>query len=229
MQKIAIKELVGFIRRSDRSRKNYAIKLKSREAKVKDETLSEEGGGDYWVTSTSCIYNVFKYDNDSLYDPKVDELRVKHENATDTRIKTMYQRNIDILSSFKEFEFAELKPSDDLKFEKVPKANKVLEVNGFPLFVNPSFLFSYERNGKQELGALWLIPMLNGFKKYELGMFCEVLYRLLIENYAHKYQISPDFCIAVDTYSAQKIVYSELLTGSVPLLIDKTLKEIREL
>ena len=224
MQKITVKELIDFRRKSDKSKKSFAFKLKNREAKVKID--NEEGGGDYWITSTSCIYNVFKQNNLSLYDTKVEELKVKFGSTEDKRTKSMHQRNIDILSNFKEFDLGGLRPSNDLKYEKVPKSQKILSANNFPLYVNPSLLFTYEKNGKQELGALWLIPKLEGYKKPELGMFCEVLYRLLVKNYSHKYQISTDHCIAIDTYNAQKVVYTNLINKDVPFLIDKTLQEI---
>lgn len=228
MQKITIKELVDFRRKStDRSKKNFAYKLKNRTAKEKENDDSE-GGGDYWVTSTSCIYNVFKHSNNEYYDSKIDELRVKFQNTDDKRIKSMYQRNLDILTNFKDFQIQDLRPPKILKFETVHKANKIITVDNFPLYLNPSLVFSHERNGKNELGALWLIPQLEGFKKTELGMFCEILYRFLVKNYSENYQISNDYCIAVDTFNAQKIIYPELSNGNIPFLIDKTLTEIRE-
>lgn len=60
-------------------------------------------------------------------------------------------------------------------------------------------------------------------------MFCEMLYRFLIKNYSDTYQISEDYCIAIDTYNAQKVSYTDLLKGDIPFLIDKTLDEIKEL
>ena len=226
MQKITIKELVNFRRRSDRTRKSFAFKLKTREEKVKRE--DDGGGGDYWITSTSTIYNVFKHGDNHFCDAKIEELLIKYGETDDLRIKNMHQRNANILSSFKDFDFSDSKPPAILKFERVPKFYKILTIDGFPIYVNPSLLFSYEKNGKNQLGALWLIPQLNGFLKSELGMFCEVLYRFLIINYSDKYQISEDYCIAIDTYNAQKVTYPELLNGYFPFLIDQTLTEIRE-
>lgn len=226
MQKITIKELIDFRRRTDRTRKNFAYKLKTREAKEKTE--DDSGGGDYWVTSTSTIYNVLKYEDNDFYESKIEELNIKYDNTEDLRIKSMYQRNSNILNSFRDFDFNDSRPESDLKFEKVPKFYKILTIDSFPLYINPSLLFSYEKNGKDELGALWLIPQLNGFTKSELGMFCEILYRFLIKNYSDKYQISEDFCIAIDTFNAQKITYNQLVSGEVPFLIDRTLVEIKE-
>jgi hypothetical protein len=60
MEKITVKELVEFNRKSsDKAKKNFANKLKTRPAKQK-KSDDKDGGGDYWVTSTSCIYNVIK-------------------------------------------------------------------------------------------------------------------------------------------------------------------------
>lgn len=230
MKKITIKELVAFRRKSDRNRKNFAFKLRNREEKRFDENdLKNEGGGDYWITSTSCIYNVFKYESDVLYDSKIEELRLRFENVDDRRTQSMYLRNIEILTSFKDFDFKDSKPSCDLKYQKVPKSFKILTVDNFPLFVNPSLLFSFERNGKNLIGAIWLIPQLSGFTKPELGMFCEILHKFLIKNYGDTYQISEDYCIAIDTYNAQKVSFTELLNGDFPFLIDNTLDEIKKI
>lgn len=226
MQKITIKELVDFRRKLDRTRKNFAHKLKTRQ--VKEKIKEDTGGGDYWITSTSTIYNVYKHDNTDFYDIKIDELLEKHEATEDLRIKSMYQRNSNILHSFREFDFSDLRPESIQTFETVPKPIKILTLDGFPLYLNPGLLFSFEKNGKNELGALWLIPQIDGFKKSELGMFCEVLYRFLIKNYSNQYQISEDFCIAIDTYNAQKVSYKELVNGEFPFLIDNTLSEIKK-
>ncbi len=227
MQKITIKELVDFRRMSsDRGKKNFAYKLKNRQKKEK--LSNEESGGDYWVTSTSCIYNVFKHNTTELYEDKINELTTKLEATVDKRIKSMYQRNIDILTSFKDFSFEDIRPFKITKFETVQKIHKVLDVNNFPLYLNPSIVFSHERNGKSELGAIWLVPKLNGFKKVELGMFCEILHKFLTKNYSDSYQISDDLCVVIDTFSAQKVAYQELLNGDIPFLIKKTLDEINK-
>lgn len=226
MQKITIKELVDFRRRTDRTKKSFAYKLKTRE--VKEKSDEDSGGGDYWITSTSTIYNVLKRNDNDYYDSKIDELFSKYNGVEDVRIKSMYQRNINILVSFKDFEFSDLRPVSKLKFESVPKFYKILTINGFPLYINPSLMFSFDENDKSLIGAIWLIPQLNGFTKSELGMFCEALYKFLIKNYSDKYQISEDFCAAVDTFNAQKVTYKELLNSDFSFLIEKTLTEIKE-
>ena len=228
MEKIRIKEIVEFRRRSDKSKKSYAYKLKNRKTKEKIEGESE-GGGDYWVTSTSSIYNVAKYGLKNIYEDKIDELYSKYAETHDKRIKTMYQRNIDILNSFKEMDLEEIMPDIECKFQAIPKQLKVIEINDFPIFVNPNLLFSFKYNGKNQIGAIWLVPQLNGFNKNDLGIFCECLYKMLVKNYGLEYQISEKHCIVIDTFKAQIINYLDLKSGNIPFLLETTLKNLKEL
>lgn len=207
--------MIDFRNKSDKSKKLLALKIKNRKPKEKPKT-DASGGGDYWKTSTSCISNVFKHSNEELYDSKIDELYLKLKANQIKHVKTMYQRNIDILNTFKDFKFDELKPSGKVKYLQIPKLYKVVVIDSFPLYVNPSLLYSFERNGKNELGALWLIPKVEGYKKIELGMFCEMLYRFFIKNYSDTYQISLDYCVTVDTINVQKIQYKDILNGDIP-------------
>ena len=230
MEKIRIKELVEFRRKSDIRKKNFAFKLKTRQPKEVVKEEDKGSSGDYWSISTYCIYNVFKDRNRDLYDSKIEEFQAKLKNTElATNTQGMYKQNIDIMTNFKDFDFSDIRPSKITKFETVHKANKIFTIDNLPLFINPSLVFSHERNGKNEIGALWLVPLIKGFSKPELGIFCEILYRFMIKNYSDKYQISPDYCIAVDTFLAQKVVYTDLLNNEIPFLVDKTIKEIKEL
>jgi hypothetical protein len=231
MQRIRINELVEFRRKqSEKYKKNFAYKLKNRVPKEK--TIEEQEGEeprDYWVFSTSCIYNVFKNGNEGFYDPKIDELYLKMLNPNlKSTTYSMYKRNRDILMSFKEFEVNNHRPN---KFTRqgVQKEHKTLTLEGFPLYVKPNLVFTFEHDGKNKVGALWLVPQVDGFKKSELGIFCEVLHRFLLKNYSDNYQISEDYCIAIDTFNAQSVTYSELNNQSVPFLLDSTLQEMKNL
>ncbi|CAA9203745.1 hypothetical protein FLA105534_04927 [Flavobacterium bizetiae] len=229
MQRIKINELVEFRRKqSEKYKKNFAYKLKNRIPKEKTiEEQEAEEPRDYWVFSTSCIYNVFKNGNEGFYDPKIDELYLKMSNPNlKNSTYSMYKRNRDILMSFKEFEVNSHRPN---KFTRqgVQKEHKTLTLEGFPLYVKPNLVFIFEHDGKNKVGALWLVPQVDGFKKSELGIFCEVLHRFLLKNYSDNYQISEDYCIAIDTFNAQSVTYSELKNQSVPFLLDSTLQEMK--
>lgn len=230
MEKITIKELVAFRRKTtDSNKKNFAYKLKNRVAKEKLKDDEKSDGGDYWITSTSCISNVFKHNKTDFYDKKIAELTGKREATNDKGLKSRFQRNIDILNSFKDFSFEDIRPDRILKLVSVQKVHKILSVQDFPLYLNPSILFAYERNGKTELGAIWLVSQIDGFSKAELGLFCEILYDFLVQNYSNDYQISEDLCVAVDTFKAQKVAYRDMLNGQPQFLVQKTLKEIKNL
>lgn len=231
MEKIKINELVDFRRKqSDKSKKNFAYKLKTRVPKIKtDAEKEEEDPRDYWVFSTSCIYNAYKNGSDEFYDPKIEELQLKMSKPElKSSPLSMYKRNRDILLSFKEFGLNDLRP-EKLTRQGVQKEHKIITLTDFPLYVKPTLVFSHERNGKNEIGALWLVPQVEGFKKPELGIFCEVLYRFLVKNYSDNFQISPEYCIAIDTFNAQSVTYLDLLNDNIPFLLDKTLNEMKEL
>src|SRR5690606_2356372 len=122
---------------------------------------------------------------------------------------------------------------DNLRPEKftrqgVQKEHKILTIDGFPLYIKPTIVFSFERNDKKEVGALWLAPQVDGFKKSELGIFCEALHRFLAKNYSDNFQISEDFCIAIDTFNAQSISYKDLTNGNTHLLLDSTINEMKD-
>lgn len=152
------------------------------------------------------------------------------QNKTESeKDKVMYQRNLDILNNFKEFDLHHLRPLDIENSKSVHKEQRIILINSLPIYINPNLVFSFERNGMNEIGAVALIPKLNGYKKSELGMFCEMLYKFLHEHYAKDYKIAEDFCIAIDTFNAQKIIYAELTTGQVPRLIDSTIDEIKSI
>lgn len=227
MEKITIKELIEFRGRpSGKLKNNFAFKLKTRKPKEKLED-AKDSGGNYWAISTSSIYNTFKSGKDEYYDLKIDDVISRQANTDIEKDKVMYQRNLDILSNFKEFDLHHLRPLDITNFETVHKEQKIILINNLPIYINPSLVFCFERNGKKEIGAIALIPQLGGYQKSQLGMFCEMLYKFLLKHYSSEFQIAEDFCIAIDTYNAQKITYLELLTGKIPRFVDITVDEIK--
>jgi len=230
MEKIRVSELIEFQRKSnDTFKRNFAQKLKTRLPKVKAEDEEDGPGGDYWVSSTTCIYNVVKKEDTSLYEIKIADLLAMIEKAEDGRVKSRHRKNIEIVNNFKDFNIYEIRPIKILKFESIHKSQKVISVNDLPLYLNPNMVFSFEKNGKKEIGSIWLLPKAKGYKKNELGLFCEILHRFLTKHFADNYQISDNFCVAIDTVSTQRVAYKEIISGAVPLSADKTLSEIKSL
>jgi len=229
MEKIRIKELVEFrTKSSDKSKRNFALKLKTRKVKEKKDD-DKNGGGNYWSISNSSIYNTFKNGVDEYYDEKIKDILDRQKNTDSKRDKIMYQRNLDILKSFKEFDILNLRPTNITKFETIHKSVKIITIKNFPIYINPDLVFHFEENGKEFVGALLLVPQLNGFTKANFGIFCEVLYTFLNKHYSDNYQISEEYCIAIDTFNASKISYRDLINKKAPSLLKSTLDEIKKL
>lgn len=228
MEKITIKELIEFRKKgSEKTKRNFALKLKTRKAKVKDS--EDKSGGNYWSISNSSIYNTFKRGKDEFYDEKIDEVADKYSKTTSLKDKTMYVRNLDILRSFKEFDILSLRPDNIINFETVEKTSKILTLQHLPIYINPNLVFLFEENGIETIGGIILLPQLNGFTKSELGLFCEILYKFLFEKYSGEYTISQHYCIAIDTYNASSITFLEMINSRMPSILNTTLLEIKSL
>ena len=226
MEKITIKNLIEFRKKSERSRKTLINNLN------KERIATEEsGGGDYWISCLSTIGNVFKYDNQDLLNEKIETLFEKINITDSKRIKTQFQRNIDILNNFEDFDFENIKPKTELSFLKKPKFKSIINIKGYPIQARPNHVFSFETDIENflEIGSVWFVAKLNGFTRSELGMFTEILYRYLNKHYSDEYSINPYYVVAVDVYNGLEVRYEDILKGEVPMLIESTLDEISKL
>jgi len=223
MEKITIKNLIDFRRKNERTRITFVHNLK------KEKKSDDSSGGDYWISCLSAITNAFKYENTDLLEAKIELLRDKIKYSQIKRIKDQFQRNIDILSNFQDFDFQHLKPNSDLTFLKQPKIKSIIDIKGFPVESKPSLIFSFSENNSEEVGGIWFVAKLNGFKKTELGMFVDILYRYLEKRYSKDFYVNPNYCIAVDLFNGQDVNYSEIQNGDIPILIDSTIDEIKKL
>lgn len=223
MKKVTIKNLIKFRGKNDRTKITFVHNLK------KEKKKSDDGsGGDYWISCLSVIRNTFKNDNTDLLDEKIDLLRDKIKVSEIKRIKDQFQRNIDIVNNFKDYDFQHLKPNTDLTFLKQVKHQFLLDIKGLPVEAKPCHIFSFSENNSEEIGGIWFIAQLKGFKKSELGMFADILYRYLDKHYSKKFYVNPDYCIAVDLYNGQEVNYTEIKNGNIPILIDSTLDDLKK-
>jgi len=224
MKELSIKDIIDFRGKSDRSKKTFATNLK-----LETEKNETEGGGDYWVSCLSTISNSYKDNDSSLINDKIYELEGKLESHEDKRIKTMYERNISILYGFENFDFTLWKPAKEITFLKKHKSDFIQGIKGLYLKATPQHVFSYESEGVNLVGAIWFIAKLGGYRKDELGMFSDILFRYLKNTYSKNYDMAPTYCIAVDTVNNIAVNYRELQEGKIPLLLDKTIEEIKKL
>ncbi|MGQ1948717.1 hypothetical protein ACT3CD_16620 [Geofilum sp. OHC36d9] len=225
MEKIRIKELIKFRRKSDRSRITLVNNLKLNKALENDSS----SGGDYWISCLSAIANAFKYDNIELLDEKIDLLIEKIRTHEDKRIKNQFQRNIDVLYNFEDFDFQELKPNADLIFLKKPTDISILDIKELPIQAKPDHVFTFSINNSEEIGAVWFIAQLDGFDKGELGMFVDILHRYLIKHFSKDFFVNTSNCIAVDVNKAQYVSYKDIEEGKIPNLLEQTIDDIKKL
>lgn len=224
MKKITIKNLIDFRRKSsEKSKKTFANKLKL------DKKGEDGSGGDYWITSLSAISNVFKNDNVGLLNDKVEELQEKYEATPHKTNKLQFQRNIDILLGFEDFDFKSIHPDADLDFLKKPNDKSLIDIKGFPVQAYPHHVFTYSIKGSDEIGAVWFVAKLDGYENSELGMFADIMFRYLDKHYSKDYFVNPEFCIAVDVVNGKSVSYEDIKKGKIAVLIDSAIDEIKRL
>ena len=135
----------------------------------------------------------------------------------------MYQRNIDILEKYKDFDFSIWRPTSELRFLFKPKFKSIIEMNGLPIQINPSHVYTYGQKQNESIGAIWFITWLEGFKSSDLGIYAEALYRYLKHHYSKEHIMNPSACIIVDAPNANAISYKDVVDGKITSVLDKTL------
>lgn len=224
MEKIAIGKLIDFGRKGAIARQTIVNNLKMPQVKKDDGS-----GGDYWISALSAISNAFIENKNELINEKVDKLIDKIEEAEAKITKDMFQRNINILYNFEDYDFPSLKPNADLTYLKKPKDKSIIIIKGLPLFVNPNHVFTFEENGVKKIGAIWFVAKLNGFRPEELAIVVDILFRYLDTYYSDKFEIDTNFCLVKDVSILNKISYTQIMNAEVRSPLKQTLEEIKEL
>lgn len=224
MKKLTIKTIIEFKGKSDTSKKRFAADLK-----IDKEKVDSDGGGDYWVTSLSALSNTYKQNNTKLIKRKKAELIEKRDNTENEKTKTMYQRNIDILFNYEDFDVRKWLPLQKIEFIKKQKANSILIIKEFQVQATPHHVFIFKKNETVEIGAIWFIAKLKGYTESDLGMFTDILYRYLKVNFSNDYVVNPDYCLAVDVVNCFDVNYSQIQKGEITPVLIPTINEIRRL
>lgn len=219
MNKITIKKLIEFRSKSDKSKITLVNNLNKE---------SKGSGPDYWSSCLSAVRNSFKFNDSNILDEKIKLLNDKLKTTEVKKDKIQFQRNIDILLSFKDYNSNDLKPNEELNFLSQIKKNFILDINGFPIEAKPCFIYSFSEKNSDELAGVWFIAQKEGFTKNELGMFADILYRYLQKHYSKDYFINPNYCYAVDLFNGQEVSYSEIMNNNVVKLLDITIDEFKK-
>lgn len=224
MKKITIKNLIDFRRKKSESTKRTFVNNLKKEKKKKE---GDSDGGNWWVTSTSAISNVFRYDDERFINDKIDELNEKYNKAQHRTTKIQFKQNIDILLGFEDFEYNNIRPEVELTFLHKPNEKSLLDIEGFPIQAWPHHVFTFSENGSDEIGSVWFVAVKEGFTNTELGMYVDIIYRYLKKHYAEDYFVNPKYCVAVDVMSGKTVDYTAIENGDIPILIEKTIDEIK--
>ncbi|TDQ79761.1 hypothetical protein [Sphingobacterium yanglingense] len=224
MNKITVTNLVDFGRKTPKGRQTLINNLK-----VPKISNPDDGGGDYWISALSCLARAFTDNSKNLIGDKIEELIDKIEDAKAKISKDMFQRNINILQEFEDFDFNTLKPQGKLSALKKPKDKSIVVIKRLPLFVKPHHVYSFEENGIKKIGAIWFVAKLNGFRTDELSMVTDLLYRYLDINYSDEFEVSVEYCIAVDVNTPSYIPYSRIENGDIKSALIPTVDEMKKL
>ena len=217
-----MKNLVEFGRYSEQRQSNFAIRLQT----PKNITKDDSAGGDYWIRSTSGISGSYRLNDSKIIAEKLNDLIIDHNSTPHENSKKMYRRNIEILQGYKGFDFSIWRPNAELKF--LPKPKHPILVKNIPIQILPNHVFSYKEKDEQKIGGIIFVTWLEGFKRGDLGVFSDTLFRYLSDNYTTSFSIEPKFCLAVDAVSKQSVGYHQILSGEIQPLLEPTIDILKK-
>ncbi|EJL68547.1 hypothetical protein [Chryseobacterium populi] len=220
MKKISLNNIILFRQKLDKNRKAFLSSLRR-----KDE-IKSEGGGNYWVRSLSALSNGFKLKDNQPLKEKISEILELFTPALTKQIKEMYQRNLDILHNYEDFDFSEWLPENSKILSKTNKKS-IIYINTIPVQITPSQIYSFEKNGNIYVGAIWFVAKLKGYKIEELGMFAEALYIYLSNNFDQEFELSAENCLIVDVLGKKEVNYQMLIDEEIPSIFNTTLELIK--
>ncbi len=223
MKKLTINKIIAFKNAtSDRRKKNFALSIKANKPELK-----KEGGGNYWTRSLSAMVNAYRDNDLSIIIRKIKEIENERQTATRPQTKAQYTSNIELLGKYERCDFKKWKPSTKQVF--IPKHKAILTVKDLQIEVSPNHVVPFTRNNIKEVGAIWFIAKKEGYRKEDLGMFTDILYRYLKVQYGKDYELNSRYCIAVDLIGEYDINYAQLEKGEVPAMLNRTIEEIKKL
>lgn len=224
MQKLNAKKLIDFRGRSERGRRTFVNNL-MKTVSTKDE---EGGGGDYWIPSTSALANAWKENNSRIIKEKIESLAELAKSTSRKQTQDMYMRNLKMLSSYDPYDFSELKPKWPLDIKWVPKTTAPITIRGLFVQVLPNYVFTYKNKGVSEVGAVWFVARQKGFKKDELAVYAELVYKFLSANYRRTYTVNPASCIVLDVMLGNEMTYADLLNGKADTQVDSIIDSLKK-
>lgn len=224
MKPLTIKKLIEFRGKSERAKKTFAQNLK-----IDREQVDSEGGGNYWAICLSAIGKAYKTNDNQWITDKIDEFEEKLQAEDNERTQDMYQRNLRILRCFENLDFDSIRPSKNFKTLKQNRVQQIVSINGLPIKVTPKYVFVFGDTAAPNIGIIWFVAQLGGFKQEELAMYADAAYRYLYDCHSKTHTIDPRFCVAMDVSDGTTVNYSQLQAGDIPRVLNSTIKDVTKL
>jgi len=222
MKELPIKKLIEYNSYSDRRKSTMLGKLQQ----VESVFSNSKDARDYWHRSLTAIRKSFKFND---YQFLVDRIRFISDDLSKTTVrktKIMYERNIQILNNFLEFNYTRLMPPHKVRFISQTTEVSIISVNGIQLKIHGDDLFSYEINSVKHIGAVWFVASKDGYRDDELAIFVDALYRMLDNNLSDDYIINTDYCCVVDAMKKNILTYSQIMDKPTKSKLDLIVSEI---
>jgi len=221
INKVPVKKLIEFRRLSEKRKSSFGNKLT-----IPKETVSNDSGNDYWTRSLSGLSTAFKQNDNLIIKGRIERILDVYEDKDDKKTKLMYDRNLNILHNYEDFNFMILRPSIELNF--LPKPRILINISGLPIQVIPHQIFSYKEKEEMKVGGIWFVIWLKEFKESDLGIYSEALYRYLLTNYSKEYVVDPNYCLIVDALSMGTVTYQQILLGEIAPLLETTIDMVNK-
>lgn len=225
MKKISVNNIIIFRQKSEKSQQTFLNFLKR---KVLIQESTESSGGNYWVRSLSAMSNAFKEISNNPIKDKISEIVDLFTTKLTKQTKDMYQRNLDILHNYEDFDFSKWLPGNINIISKTSKKS-IIYLNTVPVQINPSQIYTFEKDDKKCVGAIWFVARLEGYEKEELGMFAEALFIYLSNNFNEEYFISQENCLVVHVLDKKEVTYKMVVDEEIPSIFNSTLEAIKKL
>ncbi len=225
MKKISVNNIIIFRQKPEKKQQTFLDSLK-RKSLIQETT--EGGGGNYWVRSLSAMSNAFRDISNEPIKDKISEIVDLFTPKLTKQTKDMYQRNLDILHNYEDFDFSRWLPGNTNIVSKVNKKS-IIYLNTVPVQITPSQIYTFDKDDKKCVGAIWFVARLEGYKEEELGMFAEALFIYLSNNFEEEYFVSQENCLVVHVLDKKEVTYKMIANEEIPSIFDSTLKAIKRL
>lgn len=225
MRDIRVKDLIIFRNLSEKRRGTFYVNLqKEKVIKEKDDST----GGDYWVRSISALNNSFRNNDNNFVSEKIFDILSDYRPSMDKGTRLKYDRNIQILHNYEDFDFRSITPSENIEIKNKIGKRGVIELNRLNIKVETHNIYTFEDGDESCMGSVFFAAKIKGYKTVELGIFTEAIYNYLTLNHSDKYSIHPKYITVIDVMTQNIVDYQMILDGKLPALLLPSIEEIRD-